>query len=65
MRFIPKSVRAGAAEGQGAPCCWHLRPNDLSRLDLAFFNVNGYIAVLLFVATGADLASRWSGWSGL
>ena len=39
-----------------------LRPNDLSRLDLAFFNVNGYIAVLLFVATGADLAVRawWS-----
>ncbi len=40
-----------------------LRPNDLSRLDLAFFNVNGYIAVLLFVATGADFAVRfwWSG----
>ena len=39
-----------------------LRPNDLSRLDMAFFNVNGYIAVLLFVATGADLAVRawWS-----
>jgi 4-hydroxybenzoate polyprenyltransferase len=25
-------------------------PRDLSRLDLAFFNVNGYIAVILFVA---------------
>jgi 4-hydroxybenzoate polyprenyltransferase len=25
-------------------------PSDLSRLDVAFFNVNGYIAVILFVA---------------
>ncbi len=25
-------------------------PEDLSRLDLAFFNVNGYIAVILFIA---------------
>jgi len=24
--------------------------NDLSRLDIAFFNVNGYIAVILFLA---------------
>jgi 4-hydroxybenzoate polyprenyltransferase len=28
-----------------------VRPNDLSRLDVAFFNVNGYIAVIVFVAT--------------
>ncbi|PYM12996.1 MAG: 4-hydroxybenzoate octaprenyltransferase [Candidatus Rokuibacteriota bacterium] len=26
-------------------------PTDLSRLDVAFFNVNGYIAVIVFVAT--------------
>jgi len=26
-------------------------PNDLSRLDFAFFNVNGYIAVTIFIAT--------------
>jgi 4-hydroxybenzoate polyprenyltransferase len=25
-------------------------PGDLSRLDIAFFNVNGYIAVILFFA---------------
>ncbi len=31
-------------------------PRDLTRLDLAFFNVNGYIAVILFVAV---LAGRW------
>jgi 4-hydroxybenzoate polyprenyltransferase len=30
-------------------------PTDLSRLDLAFFNVNGYIAVIIFVATLAGL----------
>lgn len=35
-----------------------LRPNDLSRMDMAFFNVNGYIALLLFVATAGDLAWR-------
>lgn len=27
-----------------------VHPNDLSRLDLAFFNVNGYISVLVFVS---------------
>ena len=31
-------------------------PTDLSRLDVAFFNVNGYIAVILFAAV---LAGRW------
>lgn len=27
-----------------------VKPNDLSRLDLAFFNVNGYISVLVFAS---------------
>jgi 4-hydroxybenzoate polyprenyltransferase len=32
-------------------------PNDLSRLDIAFFNVNGYIAVILFLSVlGGRLA---------
>ena len=31
-------------------------PTDLSRLDVAFFNVNGYIAVILFAAV---LAGHW------
>ena len=26
-----------------------VRPGDLSRLDVAFFNVNGYIAVIVLV----------------
>jgi 4-hydroxybenzoate polyprenyltransferase len=32
-------------------------PTDLSRLDVAFFNVNGYIAVILFAAV---LAGRFA-----
>jgi 4-hydroxybenzoate polyprenyltransferase len=31
-------------------------PSDLSRLDVAFFNINGYIAVILFAAV---LAGHW------
>ena len=30
-------------------------PKDLSRLDMAFFNMNGYVAVVLFVGTFASL----------
>ncbi len=32
-----------------------VKPDDLSRLDLAFFNVNGYISILVFVAAFAGL----------
>jgi 4-hydroxybenzoate polyprenyltransferase len=32
-----------------------VRPGDLSRLDMAFFNVNGYIAVLVLVAVVTGL----------
>jgi len=32
-----------------------VRPDDLSRLDVAFFNVNGYIAVVVFAGTFAAL----------
>jgi 4-hydroxybenzoate polyprenyltransferase len=28
-----------------------VKPNDLSRLNLAFFNINGYISITIFVAT--------------
>ncbi len=31
-----------------------VRPNDLSRLDAAFFNMNGYISVTIFCFTLAD-----------
>ena len=31
---------------------WLLREGDLSHLDMAFFNMNGYISVTLFLATG-------------
>ncbi len=39
-----------------------VKADDLSRLDVAFFNVNGYIAIVLFLATAGDLALRW--WLG-
>ena len=32
-----------------------VNPADLSRINLAFFNINGYIAVTLFVCTLASL----------
>jgi 4-hydroxybenzoate polyprenyltransferase len=32
-----------------------VRPHDLSRLDVAFFNVNGYIAVIVLIAVVAGL----------
>ncbi|HYK87355.1 MAG TPA: hypothetical protein VE398_01200 [Acidobacteriota bacterium] len=32
-----------------------VRPSDLSRVNAAFFTVNGWISVLLFVTTSLDL----------
>jgi 4-hydroxybenzoate polyprenyltransferase len=32
-----------------------LRPSDLSRLNVAFFNLNGYVSVVYFAATLADV----------
>ena len=32
--------------------------HDLSRLDVAFFNLNGYVSVVFFVATLADVLLR-------
>ncbi len=32
-----------------------VKPSDLSRVNAAFFTINGWISVLLFVATGIDL----------
>ena len=30
---------------------WLLRSGDLSRLDMAFFTMNGYISIIIFAAT--------------
>lgn len=35
-----------------------VKPGDLSRLDAAFFNMNGYISVTIFCFTLADVLSR-------
>jgi len=37
---------------------WIVRPSDLSRLNAAFFNVNGYISLLFFFTWGADILSH-------
>jgi 4-hydroxybenzoate polyprenyltransferase len=37
-----------------------VRPGDLSRLDMAFFNLNGYVSLAFLVATGLDLLWRKS-----
>jgi len=34
---------------------WILRKGDLSRIDLAFFNLNGYVSVLFAAATLVDV----------
>jgi 4-hydroxybenzoate polyprenyltransferase len=35
-----------------------VRPSDLSRLNAAFFNINGYVSVLFFVSWAADVLVR-------
>jgi 4-hydroxybenzoate polyprenyltransferase len=35
-----------------------LRPNDLSRLDVAFFTLNGYVSIAFFAATLVDVLIR-------
>jgi 4-hydroxybenzoate polyprenyltransferase len=40
---------------------WLLRNGDLSRLDLAFFTTNGYISIIIFVATLIDLLAQGRG----
>ena len=37
---------------------WIVRPGDLSRLNAAFFQANGFLAVWLFAATATDLLLR-------
>jgi 4-hydroxybenzoate polyprenyltransferase len=38
-----------------------VKPNDLSRVDAAFFTVNGYVSMLFFVFWAADILLRRSG----
>ena len=34
---------------------WLLKDGDLSRLDLAFFTMNGYVSIIIFIATAVDI----------
>jgi 4-hydroxybenzoate polyprenyltransferase len=40
---------------------WLLRHGDLSKLDLAFFTTNGYISIIIFVATLLDILIQKGG----
>lgn len=40
---------------------WLVRPDDLSRLDAAFFLANGLLALWLLAAVAADLLTRGGG----
>jgi len=36
-----------------------VRPDDLSRIDMAFFNLNGYVSLLLLGAFATDILIEW------
>jgi 4-hydroxybenzoate polyprenyltransferase len=36
-----------------------VKPNDLSRVDAAFFTMNGYVSVLFFLFWAADIFLLW------
>ena len=45
----------------GALLCWEhaiVKPSDLSRLNIAFFNLNGYVSVAFLAAVVVDVALR-------
>ena len=39
---------------------WLLRNGDLTKLDAAFFNMNGYISVAILIFTALDVLMRWA-----
>jgi 4-hydroxybenzoate polyprenyltransferase len=38
---------------------WLLRNGDLTRLDSAFFNMNGYISIAILIFTALEVLARW------
>ena len=54
------ALRWRASRPSPACCCtstaW-CKPNDLSRVDAAFFTMNGYVSVLFFLFWAADIIS--------
>jgi 4-hydroxybenzoate polyprenyltransferase len=38
---------------------WLLRNGDLSKLDAAFFNMNGYISIAILIFTALEVLVRW------
>ena len=50
---------AGRRRARSSRCCVYehslVKPNDLSRVNAAFFTMNGYVSVLFFVFWAADI----------
>jgi 4-hydroxybenzoate polyprenyltransferase len=40
---------------------WLLRKGDLEKLDMAFFTMNGYISIIVFVATLFEVTANKAG----
>ena len=66
LAWVMKIEKLGGLAGAGLAMMaamlayehWLVRPSDLSRLNAAFFNVNGYISMLFFITWGADLMTH-------
>jgi 4-hydroxybenzoate polyprenyltransferase len=58
---IPFLAGIVAATGLLAYEHWLLRGGDLSKLDLAFFTMNGYISIIILAATIVDLLAGGRG----
>ena len=54
----PYLIALGAVVGLLVWEHWIVTPDDLSRLDMAFFNLNGYISVVFFLGTLLDAVWR-------
>ena len=60
-RRASASPTSSASPSSTALLVWEhaiVRPDDLSRLNIAFFNLNGYVSVAFFVATLVDVLLR-------
>ncbi len=53
---VPFYIGTGAIAAILIYEAWLLRTGDLSRIDLAFFNLNGYVSILFAAATLIDIA---------
>jgi 4-hydroxybenzoate polyprenyltransferase len=64
---VPYYVGVAGAAGLLAYEHSLVSPGDLSKVNVAFLNVNGYLAVSMLVMTIADYVTGWitRGWIGV